>query len=342
MEPNSYNTKLLCNDENGIAQAAKLIASGEVVGMPTETVYGLAANALDENAVKKIFIAKGRPADNPLIVHIAELDDIFTLCHDIPENALKIAKALWPAPLTLILPKKDIVPYVTSGGLDTVGVRMPCCQSALKLIKKSGKPLAAPSANTSGKPSPTNAMHVFDDMQGKISAIIDGGECSVGVESTVICFENDNVRILRPGFVTPNDLAMFCNDVIIDKNVLQELDENARAASPGMKYKHYSPKCDVFLVESTSAAFFEYAKNAACENDCLMIFDGDINTTKIKSITYGANDIENAERIFNCLRKTDELGAEHVFVRAPSKNGVGLAVYNRLIRAAGFKVIKLN
>lgn len=342
MEPLKFNTKLLCADENGIAEAAKLIGSGEVVGMPTETVYGLAANALNENAVKKIFEAKGRPADNPLIVHIARLDDIFMLCTDIPQNALKIAKALWPAPLTLILPKRDIIPDVTSGGLDTVGIRMPDCKIALKLIEKSGAPLAAPSANTSGKPSPTSAAHVFDDMQGKIPAIIDGGECSVGVESTVICFEGNNVRILRPGFITADDLKPFCDEVIIDKNVLQELDENARAASPGMKYKHYSPKCEVFLVEASSDAFFEYAKHNAAPNDYLMIFDGDINTTDIKSITYGANERQNAEQIFACLRKADELGAKRAFVRAPSKEGIGLAVYNRLIRAAGFKVITLN
>lgn len=342
MEQFVYDTRLLSGDDNGINTAAGYILSDEVVGMPTETVYGLAANALSETAVKKIFDAKGRPADNPLIVHIAELDDIFALCKDIPECAMKIAKALWPAPLTLVLPKSDIVPDITSGGLDTVGVRMPESEIARKLIKRCGKPLAAPSANTSGKPSPTSAQHVLDDMRGKIPAIIDGGNCSVGVESTVICFEDNNVRVLRPGFITAKDLAPFCDNVIIDKNVLEELDENARAASPGMKYKHYSPKCEVFLVESDSKAFFEYAENNAVKNDYLMIFDSDINTTDIKSITYGATAQENAEQIFGALRKIDELGARRAFVRAPSKEGVGLAVYNRLIRAAGFKVITLD
>ncbi len=344
MSLEKYKTQILKADEKGISKAAELIRQGEVVGMPTETVYGLAADALNTNAVKKIFAAKGRPADNPLIVHIAELDDIYKLCHDIPKCALKIAKHFWPAPLTLILPKNDCVPDVTSGGLDTVGVRMPDNIAAEKLIKSSGKPLAAPSANTSGKPSPTSAAHVFDDMNTKIPAIIDGGECKVGVESTVISFENNKVIILRPGFITKEDLEPFCDEVIIHKNVLSELDANAVAASPGMKYKHYSPKCEVFLVESTSAkAFFDYAnQNADAENDYLIIFDEDINTSNIKAITYGKNDAENAHDIFKALRDIDDLGAKHTFVRAPGKNGVGLAVYNRLIRAAGFKVITLD
>ncbi len=344
MSLEKYKTQILKADENGISKAAELIRQGEVVGMPTETVYGLAADALNTNAVKKIFAAKGRPADNPLIVHIAELDDIYKLCHDIPECAIKIAKHFWPAPLTLILPKNDCIPDVTSGGLDTVGVRMPDNATARELIRTSGKPLAAPSANTSGKPSPTSATHVFDDMNTKIPAIIDGGECKVGVESTVISFENNKVIILRPGFITKEDLEPFCDEVIIHKNVLTELDANAVAASPGMKYKHYSPKCEVFLVESKSAkAFFEYAKqNADAENDYLIIFDEDINTSNIKEITYGKNDAENAHDIFKALRDIDDLGAKRAFVRAPSKSGVGLAVYNRLIRAAGFKVITLE
>lgn len=344
MSLEKYKTQILKADENGISAAAELIKLGEVVGMPTETVYGLAADALNPCAVEKIFAAKDRPADNPLIVHIADFDDIFALCHDIPSTALDIAKHFWPAPLTLILPKNDCVPDVTSGGLDTVGVRMPDNAVARELIRKSGKPLAAPSANTSGKPSPTSAYHVFDDMNTKIPAIIDAGECRVGVESTVISFKDNCVVILRPGFITKEDLEPFCDEVIIHKNVLSELDAGAVAASPGMKYKHYSPKCEVFLVESKSAkAFFDYAQqHADINNDYLVIFDDDINTSDIKAITYGRNDAENAHDIFKALRKIDDLGAAHAFVRAPGKSGVGLAVYNRLIRAAGFKVITLD
>ncbi len=334
-------TELLSSEIINIQKAAKLIANGEVIGMPTETVYGLAADALNEGAVKKIFTAKGRPADNPLIVHIAELSSLDFLVHDIPEVALKLAQKFWPGPLTMVLKKNNCIPEITSGGLDTVGIRMPSHPIARELIKASGKVLAAPSANLSGSPSPTTAKHVFDDMCGKIPLIIDGGTCDVGIESTVISFENGNVRLLRPGFISVEDLLTVSEQVYTDSGILGKVDESEKVLSPGMKYKHYSPKAEVIIVNGDFEQFCKFMEIHNSEDVCAMVFDRDRDNYPYSCLTYGDTSIEQAHEIFDKLREIDTLNVKTVYVRAPSSKGVGLAVYNRLLRAAGFEVINL-
>lgn len=328
-------------DENQLDIASELIINGEVVGIPTETVYGLGADASNENAVMKIFSAKERPADNPLIVHLADFSDAVEYTSYIPELAYKLAEKFCPGALTMVLPKNDKIPLVTSGGLDTVGIRIPSHPIMRKLIKISGKPIAAPSANISGYPSPTSAQHVMKDMNGKISAVVDGGQSLYGVESTVISFENDGVRILRPGFITREMLLTVCSDVIVDKAVLSGLEKNQKATSPGMKYKHYSPKADIIMIESDLNDFINYVGENYSDSVYSLIFDGDEKNFPYRYMTYGADSMQQAHQIFQKLRELDDVNAKKVYVRSPEPVGVGLAVYNRLIRAAGFKVIKL-
>lgn len=333
-------TRVLKSTNENIKYCAELIKRGEVVGIPTETVYGLAANAFDENAVKKIFKAKKRPADNPLIVHIADMDMLRELAEDIPGTALEVCKKFWPGPITVVLPKSDRIPLVTSGGLNTVGIRLPSNNVARELIRICGLPLAAPSANLSGSPSPTTANHVFDDMNGRIPAILDGGSCSVGVESTVISFEGDIIRLLRPGKISVDDLKTVASDVVVDKGVLEIISNDASVKSPGMKYKHYSPKADVTLISGSVEFFEQYVAKRNSSGTYALIFDSDDISDSIKAVKFGDSSEQQAERIFAVLREIDKIGAERVYARCPSKEGVGLAVYNRMLRAAGFKVIK--
>ncbi len=335
-------TEVLKPSLETLKKAAELIKSGEVVGIPTETVYGLAANAYDSKACAKIFEAKGRPQDNPLIIHISSLTMLENSVREIPPLALILADNFWSGPLTMIFPKKDIVPDTTSGGLDTVAVRMPDNEDTLNLIEMCGFPLAAPSANLSGSPSPTSAAHVFDDMNGRIPLIIDGGECRTGVESTVICFTNDGkgVKILRPGAVTEEMLSQFCS-VETDKNVFAKPMENEKVISPGVKYKHYSPKAKIIIVETDDdKAFADFLNSREEENVYGVIFGNEKDIT-IKTMSYGTTAEEQAHNLFAVLRRTDELGADIAFVRCPEKKGVGTAVYNRLLRAAAFNVVKL-
>ncbi len=322
-----------------LSQAKELILNGEVVAIPTETVYGLAANALDENAVKKIYAAKGRPSDNPLIVHISELSQLEKLVVEIPEKVRKMAEAFWPGPLTMIMKKSEVIPDITSGGLDTVAVRMPKSEYARAIISACGVPLAAPSANLSGSPSPTNAKYVSDDMNGRIPLIIDGGACEIGVESTVITFTTETPTVLRPGGVTPEIIRGVIGEIKIADAVLHELKEGETAASPGMKYKHYSPKADITIVKGSLESFCEFVK----DRDCFVLcFEGEEKYFE-NAVTYGReNDgLSEAQRLFDALRELDENGAQTVYARCPKTSGVGLAVYNRLIRSAGFKVIEL-
>lgn len=334
-------TLLLGTTDADISKAAGLIRHSEVVAIPTETVYGLAANAFDENAVKKIFAAKNRPCDNPLIVHISNFDMVYDVAASVPELAYKCAELFWAGPLTMIMPKKDTIPLVTSGGLDTVGVRFPSNPVARKIIDRCGLPLAAPSANLSGSPSPTNAQRVYEDMSGRISAIVDGGESDVGVESTVITFENDGIRILRPGGISREDLMRVCDNVIVDEGVSSKLPSNTVVRSPGMKYKHYSPKADVILIDSDIDSFREYVIKNSVENTYCLLFDEGEAVDGVPYLAYGDDSVEQAHNLFERLRQFDEMGAKRVYARCPERSGVGLAVYNRILRSAGFNLIKL-
>lgn len=335
------NTRILDCSEESLLYAAGIIKDGGVVAFPTETVYGLGANALDAEAVKKIFAAKGRPADNPLIVHISDLSMIEKIAAEVPPPAYKLAERFWPGPLTMIMPKSALIPSVTSGGLDTVGIRFPSHPAARRLIELSGLPIAAPSANLSGSPSPTNAKRVFDDMNGRIPALIDGGESEVGLESTVLCFDGGGARILRPGGITPEMLSEVCR-VTVDRGVLNELEEGAVARSPGMKYRHYAPKAKVIILRGSAERFSEYIKNNAADGDWCLLFDGSESVGDVPYICYGSSPDEQAHRLFESLRELDARGAKRVFARCPGTEGVGLAVYNRILRAAGFCVTDLE
>lgn len=341
------NTLLLGTSEEDINLAASFIKEGGVVGMPTETVYGLAANALDENAVKEIFKAKGRPSDNPLIVHIADFDDIkkYGLVREVPKVSKLLAEKFWPGPLTVIMPKSENVPEITTGGLSTVAIRFPADVNAQRLIKAAGCPLAAPSANISGSPSPTTANHVYSDMQGKIPAIIDGGECKIGLESTVVSIKDDVVTVLRPGGVTVEDLKAVYSKVEVCDAVLNKLKEDEKALSPGMKYKHYSPKAKVSLVKAEDKSFYDFVNKQNPDTTVALCYKEDEVFVNINKIIMGSKaDLEaQAHNLFADLRYIDQIeGVEKAFVRCPSMEGLGMAVLNRLIRAAGFEVIDLD
>lgn len=330
-------------DKQGIERAAELLRQGQLVGIPTETVYGLAANALDENAVAAIFEAKGRPQDNPLIVHVASADWLPRFALEIPESAKKLMDAFWPGPLTIILKKTERIPSIVSAGLDTAAFRCPSHPVAHALIEAAGIPLAAPSANLSGKPSTTKASHVVEDLNGKIAAVVDGGDCGVGVESTVITLCTERPRILRPGGVTPEQLSKVIGEVDIDRAVLEKIDPNAKVASPGMKYKHYAPKAHVMIVKGRSLDdVASYVNERSGEGVAVLCFNDEEPKFSAPCIAYGAENDgkEQARRLFDALRELDEIGAHTVYARCPKAEGVGLAVYNRLIRAAGFEIIE--
>lgn len=333
-------TKILSTSEYDIALAGEILREGGLVAFPTETVYGLGANALNEAAVKNIYIAKGRPSDNPLIVHIAEKEDIIPLVKEVTPKAQALIDAFFPAPLTIILPKSEKIGDVVSGGLDTVAVRMPENEIARAVIKASGCPIAAPSANTSGLPSPTKAKYVIDDMSGKIDAIIDGGDCEFGVESTVITLATDIPTILRPGAVTKEMLENVIGEVAVATAVLEGMKNDEVAASPGMKYKHYAPKAKVFIVNADKESYEKFINS---RKDCFALcFEED--NVNVPKVTFGKedDDLSQARELFDALRRLDEMGAKKVYARIPNTTGVGMAVYNRLIRAAAFSVIDLT
>lgn len=343
-------TLKLTNSKQDIETAGKLLKDGELVAIPTETVYGLAADALNGEAVANIFKAKGRPMDNPLIVHIADLSQVDDLVAFVPPVLEDLAKAFWPGPLTVIMEKSDLIPDEVSAGLDTVAIRMPSHPVARAIIKAAGTPLAAPSANTSGMPSPTTAAHVLHDMDGKIAAVVDGGPCEVGVESTVLTLCTRVPRILRPGRVTPEDLFDVLGEVEVDDAVLGQLAEGAVAASPGMKYKHYSPKAEVYIVDGSAEGFAKYVNEKVAERAAeeaavaALVFDGEEDLVNCVTLPFGAEDdsLGQAEHLFDDLRRADELGVSDIYVRCPSAEGVGLAVMNRLLRAAEFRIINVD
>ena len=334
------HTKRLQPNTEGIDLAASLLADGELVAIPTETVYGLAADALNSDAVSSIYVAKGRPSDNPLIVHIADIKDWEPLVTHIPDNARKLAEAYWPGPLTIILPASPLVPKVVTGGLTTVAVRFPSHPVAQAVILRSGCPLAAPSANRSGSPSPTNAQRVFEDMDGRIAAILDGGNCKVGVESTVIDMCHTPPRVLRPGGVTPGMLEEVLGPIEIDSAVTRALEKGAIAASPGMKYKHYAPKAEITIIKGSPDAYAEFVNAHNADGVGALCFDEDLSQLSVPSVTYGSryDTLTQAQQLFDALRQLDEMGITTVYAACPEISGVGLAVYNRLIRAAAFRI----
>lgn len=335
-------TQILLPEDTKVA--ADILKSGGLVAIPTETVYGLAANALDKKAVKNIFKAKGRPCDNPLIVHISQVNEIYNIVKEFPPIAQKLAAAFWPGPLTMILRKSNIVPNEVSGGLDSVAVRLPAHPIAQKIIKESGFPLAAPSANLSGSPSPTKAEHVISDLYGRINAIVDAGACGVGLESTVVSLCTDIPRLLRPGAITPEQLREVLGELDVDSAVVNKLKDNAKPLSPGMKYKHYAPGVRVVIIKGNKEQYIDYINEISDKRVAALCFDEDVDCLNVPSVSYGKeNDLNlQAEMLFDSLREIDKLDdIDIVYARCPRMEGIGLAVYNRLIRAAGFNVIEL-
>ena len=337
-------TKVLPINEESIALAAKLLRQGELVALPTETVYGIAADARNAEAVKKIFEAKGRPQDNPLIVHICGMEMLHGIVAEVPERAKKLAAAFWPGPLTMVMPRGPEVADVTCAGLDTVGVRMPSHPVVQAVIKASGVAFAAPSANLSGKPSPTNAADTFADMDGRLPLILDGGESAVGVESTVVAVTGDKPMILRPGYVTKEQMeAVLGEEVLVNHAILEKLRDGEVARSPGMKYKHYAPKAEVTIVKGSFPAYRSYLEAHAAPGVWALCFDGEESQLPVPCICYGKADdgVSEAHRLFTALRELDKHGAKTVYARCPRSDGVSMAVYNRLIRAAAFRVVEV-
>lgn len=328
--------------EEGMNAAAEEIQRGGLVIFPTETVYGIGANAFSEEAVAGIFRAKGRPQDNPLIVHVADIAGAESAAH-IPEEAHPLMDAFWPGPLTLVMPKREILGSAVTAGLDTVGIRMPAHPAARDLIARAGVPIAAPSANISGRPSATNAAHALEDFDGRVNIILDGGESAVGVESTV-CVPQRVPLILRPGGVTPEMIKEICGSVEVSSAVMRELKEGEAAPSPGMKHKHYSPRAEVYIAEGEAIAKkikamydIEEARGRKAAVICPENFAGEYGARRIYPVGEGAEGA--ARKLFATLRQLDEDGIDVAYFHGIDRGGMGLAVMNRAMRSAGFKVI---
>ena len=322
--------------------AADLIQKGELVAIPTETVYGLGANGLDEEAVAKIFQAKGRPQDNPLILHICGPEQIELFCHHIPQSAYDLAAAFWPGPLTLVLPARDVVPRRTTGGLDTVAVRCPDNAVTREIIRLSGVPIAAPSANISGKPSTTTAQHVLHDHDGKIAAIVDGGPCRVGVESTIVDLTEERPRLLRPGGIGPEQLLTVLGDLVVDKAVTAPIDKDAVVKAPGMKYRHYAPAEPVVIVSGSREKAAQYIHRHFTPGDRVLCFEEELPLyADCAPLSYGKEADVNtlSAGLFAALRELDDPKIHQVFARCPVGGGVAYAVQNRLRKAAAFHIV---
>ena len=341
------NTQLKKPTKENIKAAADILTNGGLVGIPTETVYGLAANALDSNAVSSIFVAKGRPSDNPLIVHVSCVEDItkYSLVRRFCDKAKLLADKFWPGPLTIIMPRGEAVPDAVTGGLDSVAIRLPSHPVAREIIEAAGCPLAAPSANLSGSPSPTTAQHVYDDLKDRIPLIIDGGSSDVGLESTVITLCTDIPTVLRPGKVTLEELCDVLGEVALSDAVLDKLKEGQEAASPGMKYRHYAPNAKVYLVKGDDKAFADFVNSKDAGTTAALCYNSDTENLNVKYISLGDKDDHDAQahNLFCALRDADTLeGINTVYVRCPDTEGLGMALFNRLIRAAAFEVIDLG
>ncbi|MDO4618593.1 MAG: L-threonylcarbamoyladenylate synthase [Clostridia bacterium] len=342
---NTEVVKITDPSDINIQRMGEIIRRGGLVSFPTETVYGLGASAFSEDAVKKVFVAKGRPGDNPLIVHISDVSELSEIAEDIPEIAYKLFETFSPGPLTVILKKKDSVPMSVTAGLSTVAVRIPSHPIARALIKAAGVPIAAPSSNLSGKPSPTKAEHVISDMTGRIDAIIDGGDSEVGVESTVVEIVSGTVNILRPGGITKSDLLKVADKVEVDKHVTKQVENSEIPRSPGMKYKHYAPDAEVIVFEGDTKLTFEEIKNRLSEEKDIttgvMCYDG-FGFDADLVIFMGENNENYAERLFSALRHFDELGIKKVFAQFKDDEEYGMAVKNRLFKSAGGNVTYLG
>ncbi len=333
---------LSASDLNTPSIAADLIRNGQLVAIPTETVYGLGANGLDETAVARIFEAKGRPQDNPLILHICDASQMENFCHSIPQAAYALAEAFWPGPLTMVLPARDTVPKRTTGGLSTVAVRCPDNDVTREIIRLSRVPIAAPSANISGKPSTTTAEHVLHDHNGKIAAVVDGGSCRVGVESTIVDLTEERPRLLRPGGITPEQLTAVLGDLVVDKAVTAQIDKDEVVKAPGMKYRHYAPSEPVVIVSGsreTAAAYihrhFVPGDRVLCFQEELPLYEG------CGPLAYGEEADVNtlSAGLFAALRELDDPAIHQVYARCPEGGGVAYAVQNRLKKAAAFHIV---
>ncbi len=348
MDTKIYKIDLEHIDASIMQEAGNLIAEGELVAFPTETVYGLGGDALHPEAARKIYSAKGRPSDNPLIVHIADFADLERVAKEIPKQAKLLADAFWPGPLTMIMQKKESVPYATTGGMDTVAVRMPNHPIALELIRKSGKLIAAPSANTSGRPSPTEAAHVAEDLSGRIAMILDGGPVGIGIESTIIDLTEQVPMVLRPGYITPEMLSEVLGEAVIMDPGIIAADDTTKPKAPGMKYKHYAPKADMIIVDGDKDAVVKEinirTKKAKQEGRKVAViateetqqaYDADI------VLCMGKRDDEDsiAKHMYKILRDCDELEVQVIYSESFQTPRIGQAIMNRLLKAAGHKVI---
>ncbi len=336
-------TTILCaTDPMTAPTAANILMHGGLVAIPTETVYGLGANGLDEAAVAKIFEVKGRPQDNPLILHIAGPEQIEQFAHGVPQAAYALAERFWPGPLTMVLPAKGIVPRRTTGGLDTVGLRCPDCDITREIIRLAGVPIAAPSANISGKPSTTTAQHVLDDHEGKIPLIVDGGPCRVGVESTIVDLTGQRPRLLRPGGIGPEELIAVLGDLVVDKAVTAQIDQDAVVRAPGMKYRHYAPAEPVVIVAGSREKAAAYIRSQFQPGDRVLCFEEELPLYEgCAPLAYGreANVDSLSAGLFAALRELDDISIHQVFARCPTGGGIAYAIQNRLKKAAAFHVI---
>ena len=345
------NTEIVCIDDpefhkDALCRAAEIIQTGGLVVFPTETVYGLGGNALDADAAMKIYAAKGRPSDNPLIIHVADPKDAERYA-ETSEAYYRLAKAFMPGPLTVILPKKDSVPLSVTGGLPTVAVRCPAHPIAQALIREAGVAIAAPSANLSGKPSPTSAAHVISDLSGRVDVIIDGGDCEIGLESTIVSLDGNRATLLRPGAVTRDALACVLEEVTVSETVERKLHVNERPLSPGMKYRHYAPDAPLVLLTGDDEKIIEFLRSEQHKDGLSVILCYDEEAPQLSPeglLPVGPKDdlARQAQTLFSRLREADTFGPRIVYAHLPKKDGLGLALYNRMIRAAAHTIKEIN
>ena len=336
-----------------IRQASEILKNGGLVAFPTETVYGLGGDATDKEASCKIYAAKGRPSDNPLIVHIAKFEQLQQISKDLPKTAKLLADAFWPGPLTMVVNKNQVIPYETTGGLDTVAVRMPNNPVALALINESGCMIAAPSANTSGRPSPTKASHVYEDLSGKIEAILDGGPVDIGLESTIVDLTEDVVTILRPGYINMDMLSEVVGEVRMDPGIVYNdkgTTEGAKPKAPGMRYKHYAPKADLTIVDGSEdkviTTINQLSKEATAKGKRVGVIAtsataGRYNDAKVLIIGDRADEQSIAYNLYDILRQFDELDVDVIYSESFATPKMGQAIMNRLLKAAGQKTLKV-